>query len=82
MRAKLSSKLNLKNRDVYTVVPGVVQIKGDAMLLNWAIIFLILALVAGVLGFGGIARESAGIAKILFFVFIIIYVISFFLNRM
>jgi uncharacterized membrane protein YtjA (UPF0391 family) len=52
------------------------------MLLNWAIIFLILALVAGVLGFGGIARESAGIAKILFFVFIVIYIASFFFNRM
>lgn len=51
------------------------------MLLNWAIIFLILALVAAVLGFGGIARESAWIAKVLFVVFLIIYILSFFFYR-
>ena len=49
------------------------------MLLNWALIFLVLSIIAGVLGFGGIARESAGIAKILFIVFLIIYILSFFL---
>ena len=52
------------------------------MLLDWALIFLVLALIAGIFGFGGIATESAGIAKILFFVFIVIYILSFFLNRM
>lgn len=52
------------------------------MLLHWTVIFLILALISGALGFSGIAQESAGIAKILFLVFIIIYVISFVLNRM
>jgi len=51
------------------------------MLLSWALIFLILALVAGILGFGGIAKESAGIAKILFFIFLVIYIASFFFNR-
>lgn len=35
---------------------------------KWAIIFAVIALVAAVLGFGGIAGASAGIAKILFFV--------------
>lgn len=48
------------------------------MLLDWAFIFLILALVAGVLGFGGIAGESIGIAKILFVVFLVIFIISYF----
>lgn len=52
------------------------------MLLNWALIFLVLALIAGVFGFTGLAKESAGIARILFFVFIIIYILSFLLNRM
>lgn len=51
------------------------------MLLDWALIFLVFALIAGILGFGGIARESAGIAKILFFVFLIIYILSFFVRR-
>jgi uncharacterized membrane protein YtjA (UPF0391 family) len=50
---------------------------GEVMLLDWAIIFLVLALIAGILGFGGIAKESAGIAKILFVVFLVIYLISF-----
>lgn len=35
---------------------------------KWALIFAVIALVAAVLGFGGIAGASSGIAKILFFV--------------
>jgi uncharacterized membrane protein YtjA (UPF0391 family) len=51
------------------------------MLLHWTLIFLVIALIAAVLGFGGIAQESAGIAKILFVIFLIIYIISFFYYR-
>ncbi|MFA6527254.1 MAG: DUF1328 domain-containing protein [Candidatus Babeliales bacterium] len=50
-------------------------------MLDWTIIFLVLALVAGVLGFGGVARESAGIAKILFIIFLVIYLIAFLNNH-
>jgi uncharacterized membrane protein YtjA (UPF0391 family) len=46
-------------------------------MLGWAIAFFILAIVAAVLGFGGIAGASAGIAKILFFVFLALLVLSF-----
>ncbi|MET1753977.1 DUF1328 family protein [Novosphingobium sp. RD2P27] len=35
---------------------------------KWALIFLVVALVAAVFGFGGIAGAAASIAKILFFV--------------
>jgi uncharacterized membrane protein YtjA (UPF0391 family) len=35
-------------------------------MLNWALIFLVIALIAAVLGFGGIAAAAAGIAKLLF----------------
>jgi len=42
-------------------------------MLYWAFVFLVVALVAAVLGFGGIAVASAGIAKILFFVFLVIF---------
>lgn len=35
---------------------------------KWALIFALIALVAAVLGFGGIAGAAAGIAKILFFI--------------
>ena len=45
-------------------------------MLRWALIFLIVALVAAVLGFGGIAGGAMEIAKILFFVFIALFVVS------
>lgn len=50
--------------------------KGGIRMFKWAIIFFILAMVAGLLGFGIIANLSYGIAKILFFVFIGLFVIS------
>lgn len=50
------------------------------IMLNWALSFLILALVAAVLGFGGIAAGASEIAKILFFVFLVMFIVSFFIN--
>ena len=44
-------------------------------MLKYAIIFALISLVAGVLGFGGVAAESAGIAKILFGLFLILAVV-------
>ncbi len=49
---------------------------GSFVMLNWAILFLIVALVAAVLGFGGIAGTAIGIAKIIFVVAIILFLIS------
>ena len=45
-------------------------------MLNWAIGFLVIALIAAVLGFGGIAAVSVDIAKIRFFVFLVLFVIA------
>ena len=45
-------------------------------MLGWAITFLVIALIAAALGFGGIAGASAGIAQILFFVFIALFVVA------
>jgi uncharacterized membrane protein YtjA (UPF0391 family) len=45
-------------------------------MLSWAIGFLILAIVAAVFGFGGIAAGAVGIAKVLFFLFLIAFVVS------
>ena len=44
-------------------------------MLKYAIIFALISLVAGALGFGGIAAGSAGIAKILFGLFLILAVV-------
>ena len=45
-------------------------------MLGWALTFLIVALIAAVLGFGGIAGFAVEIAKIIFFVAIVLFVIS------
>lgn len=45
-------------------------------MLYWALMFLIIAIVAGLLGFGAIAFAAAGVAKILFFVFLILFLLS------
>ncbi|MHB9029910.1 MAG: DUF1328 domain-containing protein [Candidatus Latescibacterota bacterium] len=45
-------------------------------MLTWAIIFLVVALIAAVFGFGGVASAATGIAKVLFFIFVVLFVIS------
>jgi uncharacterized membrane protein YtjA (UPF0391 family) len=45
-------------------------------MLNWALGFFVIALVAAILGFGGIAVAAAGIAKILFFIFLVLFVVA------
>jgi uncharacterized membrane protein YtjA (UPF0391 family) len=49
-------------------------------MLHYAVVFFIIALIAAVFGFGGIAVGAAGIAKILFVVFLIGAVISFLMS--
>jgi uncharacterized membrane protein YtjA (UPF0391 family) len=44
-------------------------------LIGWAFIFLVLAIVAAVLGFGVVASAAAGIAKVIFYVFLAIFAI-------
>lgn len=50
-------------------------------MIKWAITFFILAIVAGLLGFGLIANLSFGIAKILFYIFLALFVISFIFGK-
>jgi uncharacterized membrane protein YtjA (UPF0391 family) len=45
-------------------------------MLRWAVIFLIIALVAAMFGFTDIAAASAGIAKILFGIFLVLFLIA------
>ena len=45
-------------------------------MLRMALAFLIVALIAAWLGFGGIAAASAGIAKVIFFLFLVAFLVS------
>ncbi|HEY8668617.1 MAG TPA: DUF1328 domain-containing protein [Tepidisphaeraceae bacterium] len=45
-------------------------------MLSWVVTFLVIALIAGILGFGGIAGASIEIAKTIFFIAIILFLIS------
>jgi len=45
-------------------------------MLTWTIIFLVVALIAGLLGFGGIASTATGIARVLFFIFLVLFAVS------
>ena len=44
-------------------------------LLKWALICLLISLVAGALGFTGVARGAGQISKVLFFIFLIIFIV-------
>ncbi len=45
-------------------------------MIGWAVTFLVIALIAAVLGFGGIAGFAVELAKIVFFVAIVLFVLS------
>jgi uncharacterized membrane protein YtjA (UPF0391 family) len=45
-------------------------------MLGWVVTFLIVALIAGILGFGGIAGASIEIAKIIFFIAVVLFLLS------
>lgn len=46
------------------------------VMLYWAAVFFIIAIVAGLFGFGGIAAAAGGIAQILFYVFVALFVLA------
>jgi uncharacterized membrane protein YtjA (UPF0391 family) len=50
-------------------------------MLRWAIVFAILALIAGLFGLGGLAGDFEYIARILLFVFLILFVVSLIFGR-
>lgn len=45
-------------------------------MLGWAITFFLIAIVAAIFGFGGIAAGAVSIAKILFFIFLVLFIVS------
>ncbi len=50
-------------------------------MLRWAVLFLVIAIIAAIFGFGGIAGDAVWIAKILAFIFVILFVVSLILGR-
>ena len=45
-------------------------------MLYWSLVFLIVAIIAAVLGFGGISAAAAGIAQVLFWIFLVVFLVS------
>ena len=52
------------------------QVQKGRTMLSWVVTFLVIALIAGILGFGGLAGASIEIAKIIFFVAVVLFVVS------
>jgi uncharacterized membrane protein YtjA (UPF0391 family) len=48
----------------------------DRVMFGWVVTFLIVALIAGILGFGGVAGASIEIAKIIFFIAVVLFLVS------
>jgi len=57
------------------------RVNQEINMLYYAVVFLVIALIAGALGFFGVAGAAVGIAKILFFVFLVLFVVSLLIGR-
>jgi uncharacterized membrane protein YtjA (UPF0391 family) len=55
--------------------------KQEKAMLGWVLTFIVIALLAALFGFGGIAASAAWFAKILFVLFLILAVVAFFMGR-
>ncbi len=50
-------------------------------MLYWSIVFFVISIIAAIFGFGGVAEGSADIAKVLFVVFLVLFVVSLIFGR-
>jgi uncharacterized membrane protein YtjA (UPF0391 family) len=50
-------------------------------MLHYALVFLVIAIIAAIFGFSGIYIAAAGIAKILFFLFLVLFLVSLVMGR-
>ena len=67
--------LELQQALILRHVKSTVWKREDSMLLKWAAIFFVIALIAAAFGFTGIAAGAASIAKVLFYLFLGIFVV-------
>lgn len=49
-------------------------------MLGWALTFFVIAIIAAIFGFGGIASAAVGIAQVIFFVAIVLFVVALIMN--
>jgi uncharacterized membrane protein YtjA (UPF0391 family) len=54
----------------------------EMFMLHYAVVFFVIALIAALFGFGGIAASAVGIAKVLFVIFLVLAIGSFLLGQM
>jgi uncharacterized membrane protein YtjA (UPF0391 family) len=74
-----AASVQLTSRAASTLGPGAAQDpERRSIMLYWALIFLVVAIVAGIFGFGGIAATASSIAQVLFFIFLVLFIISLF----
>jgi uncharacterized membrane protein YtjA (UPF0391 family) len=52
------------------------SLRKGSIMLHYAVVFFVIALIAALFGFGGIAAGAAEIAKVLFFIFLVLFVVS------
>jgi uncharacterized membrane protein YtjA (UPF0391 family) len=78
---RLLRSVRCSGRHVYRHRIAFAFFEGGVSMLRWAILFLIVAIIAGVFGFGGIAAAATDIARLLFVVFLVLFVIALFMGR-
>jgi uncharacterized membrane protein YtjA (UPF0391 family) len=66
---------------LYLPVAQLLCRKEDTIMLSWSITFLVIGLIAAVLGFTGIAGAATQIAWVLFVIFIVLLLVSLFMGR-
>ena len=66
---------------LHSLESGAQPAPGGYKMLHWSLMFLVFAIIAAILGFGGLAGTAVGIAKILFFVFLVIWLVALITGR-
>jgi len=75
-RFQLATQLLLSNPSSFGAASIGSTHKEEDEMLYYALVFFLIAVVAAVFGFGGIAVASAGIAKILFYLFLVVFLVT------
>ena len=66
---------------LHSLESGAQPAPGGYKMLHWSLMFLVFAIIAAILGFGGLAGTAVGIAKVLFFVFLVVWLVAFLTGR-